>query len=143
MTVARILSQKGRTVVTVQPHRTLAEAAALLTEKGIGALVVSDAGQTVLGILSERDIIRAVVGGGGAALETPVSRHMTPKVVSCTRGTAVDEVMELMTEGRFRHVPVVEDGRLIGLVSIGDVVKHRIASVEAEHQALREYIATA
>lgn len=143
MTVARILSQKGRTVVTVQPHRTLAEAASLLTEKGIGALVVSDAGQTVLGILSERDIIRAVVRGGGAALDAPVSRHMTAKVVCCSRGTGVDEVMELMTDGRFRHVPVVEDGRLVGLVSIGDVVKHRIASVEAEHQALREYIATA
>ncbi|KMO40630.1 inosine-5-monophosphate dehydrogenase [Methylobacterium tarhaniae] len=143
MTVARILSQKGRTVVTVQPHRTLAEAAALLTEKGIGALVVSDAGQTVLGMLSERDIIRAVVRGGGAALDAPVSRHMTAKVVSCTRTAAIDEVMELMTDGRFRHVPVVEDGRLVGLVSIGDVVKHRIESVEAEHRALREYIATA
>ena len=143
MTVARILSQKGRTVVTVQPHRTLAEAAALLTEKGIGALVVSDAGQTVLGMLSERDIIRAVVRGGGAALEAPVSRHMTEQVVTCTRATAVDEVMEMMTDGRFRHVPVLEDGGLVGLVSIGDVVKHRIASVEAEHQALREYIATA
>ena len=143
MTVARILSQKGRTVVTVQPHRTLAEAAALLTEKGIGALVVSDAGQTVLGILSERDIIRAVVRGGGAALEAPVYRHMTAKVICCSRASAVDEVMELMTDGRFRHVPVVEDGRLVGLVSIGDVVTHRIESVEAEHQAMREYIATA
>ena len=109
MTVGLILSQKGRTVVTVQPHRTLAEAVALLNDKGIGALVVSDAGQSVI----------------------------------CTRATAVEEVMELMTEGRFRHVPVVEEDRLIGLVSIGDVVKHRIASVEAEHQAMREYIATA
>ena len=143
MTVARILAQKGRTVVTVQPHRTLAEAAALLAEKGIGALVVSDAGSTVLGILSERDIIRAVARGGAAALESPVSRHMTGRVVSCTRGTAIEEIMELMTDGRFRHVPVVEDGLLVGLVSIGDVVKHRIASVEAEQQALREYIATA
>ncbi|MEH3148218.1 MAG: CBS domain-containing protein [Methylobacterium frigidaeris] len=143
MTVARILSQKGRTVMTVQPHRTLAEAAALLAEKGIGALVVSDAGQTVLGILSERDIIRAVARHGAAALDAPVSRHMTGRVVTCTRQTAVDEVMELMTEGRFRHVPVVEEGRMIGLVSIGDVVKTRIEAVEAEHQALREYIATA
>ncbi|WP_407528251.1 CBS domain-containing protein [Methylobacterium oryzisoli] len=143
MTVARILAQKGRTVVTVQPHRTLAEAAALLAEKGIGALVVSDAGSTVLGILSERDIIRAVARGGAAALEAPVSRHMTGRVVSCTRGTAIEEIMALMTDGRFRHVPVVEDGLLVGLVSIGDVVKHRIASVEAEQQALREYIATA
>ena len=129
--------------MTVQPHRTLSEAAALLAEKGIGALVVSDAGSSVLGILSERDIIRAVARGGAAALEAPVSRHMTGRVVSCTRGTAIEEIMELMTDGRFRHVPVVEDGHLVGLVSIGDVVKHRIASVEAEQQALREYIATA
>ncbi|WP_298967913.1 CBS domain-containing protein [uncultured Methylobacterium sp.] len=143
MTVARILSQKGRTVVTVQPHRTLAEAASLLAEKGIGALVVSDAGQTVMGILSERDIIRAVARHGATALDNPVSRHMTSRVQTCTRETAVDEVMEMMTDGRFRHVPVVEEGRMIGLISIGDVVKTRIEAVEAEHQALREYIATA
>jgi CBS domain-containing protein len=143
MTVARILSQKGRTVVTVQPHRTLAEAVSMLAEKGIGALVVSDAGQSVLGIVSERDIIRAIDRHGAAALDSPVSRIMTARVVTCTRESAIEEVMELMTEGRFRHVPVVEDDRLVGLVSIGDVVKHRIASVEAEQQALREYIATA
>ncbi|RVU21685.1 CBS domain-containing protein [Methylobacterium oryzihabitans] len=143
MTVARILSQKGRTVVTVQPHRTLSEAATLLAEKGIGALVVSDAGQTVMGILSERDIIRAVARHGATALDNPVSRHMTSRVQTCTRETAVDEVMEMMTDGRFRHVPVVEEGRMIGLISIGDVVKTRIEAVEAEHQALREYIATA
>ncbi|ACL59970.1 CBS domain-containing protein [Methylobacterium nodulans] len=143
MSVARILSQKGRTVVTVQPHRTLAEAAELLAERGIGALVVSDAGLTVLGIISERDMIRAIARGGSAVLEHPVSRYMTGRVITCTRSTAIEEVMELMTDGRFRHVPVVEEGHLVGLVSIGDVVKHRIASVEAEQQALREYIATA
>ncbi|MGY2049932.1 CBS domain-containing protein [Methylobacterium sp. JK268] len=143
MTVARILSQKGRTVVTVQPHRTLAEAADLLAEKGIGALVVSDAGLAVLGIISERDIIRAIARHGAACLDHPVSRYMTGRVVTCTRATAIEEVMEIMTDGRFRHVPVVEEERLVGLVSIGDVVKHRIALVEAEQQALREYIATA
>jgi CBS domain-containing protein len=143
MTVARILAGKGRSVVTVQPHRSLAEAAALLVERHIGALVVADADQAVLGIISERDIVRATVRHGASALENPVSRHMTAKVVTCTPEAALEELMETMTEGRFRHLPVMEDGRLVGIVSIGDVVKHRIAAVEAEHQAMREYIATA
>jgi CBS domain-containing protein len=143
MTVARILGSKGRSVVTVQPHRSLAEAAQLLVERHIGALVVADADQSVLGILSERDIVRAAVRHGPSALENPVSRHMTVKVVTCAPEADLEEVMETMTEGRFRHLPVMADGRLVGIVSIGDVVKHRIAAVEAEHQAMREYIATA
>lgn len=143
MTVARILAGKGRSVVTVQPHRSLAEAAQLLVERHIGALVVADADQAVHGIISERDIVRAMVRHGAGALENPVSRHMTAKVVTCTPEAALEEVMETMTEGRFRHLPVMEDGRLVGIVSIGDVVKQRIAAVEAEHQAMREYIATA
>ncbi len=143
MTVARILAGKGRSVVTVQPNRSLAEAAQLLVERHIGALIVADPGEALIGIISERDIVRAVVRHGGAALENPVSRHMTARVVTCAPKAALEEVMETMTEGRFRHVPVLDGGRLVGIVSIGDVVKHRIAAVEAEHQALREYIATA
>ena len=143
MTVAKILAEKGRTVVTIQPQRSLGEAAKLLAEKRIGALIVGDAANAVAGIVSERDIVRAVAGGGAAALEHPISRHMTAKVVSCTSTAGIDEITRLMTEGRFRHLPVLDDGRLVGVVSIGDVVKQRIAEVEAEGEALRSYIATA
>jgi CBS domain-containing protein len=143
MTVENILSGKSREVVTIQPHRTLSEAVRLLAERRIGAVVVSEAGETVVGIISERDLVRALASGGSAVLDDPVSSRMTSNVVTCTRRAAINEVMELMTEGKFRHVPVVENGRLTGIVSIGDIVKQRLAEVEAEHQALREYIATA
>ncbi|KQO70369.1 inosine-5-monophosphate dehydrogenase [Methylobacterium sp. Leaf469] len=143
MTVARILAEKGRSVVTVEPQRTLDEAIHLLAEKRIGAVVVSDAAGTVLGILSERDIMRALARQGAGALDALVSEHMTATVVTCARDTSVEDVMHLMTDGRFRHVPVLEEGRLAGLISIGDVVKRRIAAVEAEHQAMRDYITMA
>ena len=143
MTVARILAEKGRSVVTVEPQRTLDEAIHLLAEKRIGAVVVSDADGAVRGILSERDIMRALAKLGGGAFDAPVSAHMTAEVVTCKRATTVEDVMQLMTDGRFRHVPVCEDGRLVGLISIGDVVKRRIAAVEAEHQAMRDYITMA
>ena len=143
MTVACILAAKGRAVATIQPHRTLVEAAAVLSEKGIGALVVRDAAHRVLGILSERDIIRAVAREGGVALTDAVSRHMTPDPVTVSESASIDSVMGNMTDGRFRHMPVVNDGALVGLVSIGDVVKYRMAEVVSEHLALREYIATA
>lgn len=143
MTVARILAEKGRSVVTVEPQRTLDEAIHLLAEKRIGAVVVSDAEGAVLGILSERDIMRALARQGAGALDALVSEHMTATVVTCARDASVEDVMHLMTEGRFRHVPVLEDGRLAGLISIGDVVKRRIAAVEAEHQAMRDYITMA
>lgn len=143
MSVARILAEKGTSVVTVPPHRTIDEAVHLLAEKRIGALVVGDSGGRVIGILSERDVMRALACDGASAFDQPVSRYMTAKVVTCTRRTSIEEVMETMTEGRFRHLPVVEDGRLIGVVSIGDVVKRRIAAVEAEHQAMRDYITMA
>ena len=143
MTVARILAEKGQEIVTTQPHRTLKEVIELLAAKGIGAVVVADAAMTVLGILSERDVVRVVAGSGAAALEEPVSRHMTPKVTTVTRDATIDQVMEMMTEGRFRHLPVVEDGRLIGIVSIGDVVKRHVSALDSERQALREYIAAA
>ena len=143
MNVEHILAAKGRDVLTIAPDRTLADAARALTERKIGAVVVADAGRTVLGILSERDIVRAVARGGAAALGHPVSQYMTAKVVTCTGHSSINELMEVMTERKFRHVPIVENGRLAGIISIGDVVKHRVAEIEAEHQALREYIATA
>jgi CBS domain-containing protein len=143
MTIARILAEKGREVFTTQPHRTLGEVVSLLAEKGVGAVVVADASMSVLGILSERDVVRVIAEHGASALNDPVSRYMTPKVVTVTRDESIDHVMETMTEGRFRHVPVVEDGRLIGIISIGDVVKRHVTMLDSERQALREYIATA
>ena len=143
MNVEHILAAKGRDVLTIEPDRTLADAARALTERKIGAVVVADADRAVLGILSERDIVRAVARGGAAALGDPVSQYMTAKVVTCTGHSSINELMEVMTERKFRHVPIVENGRLAGIISIGDVVKHRVAEIEAEHQALREYIATA
>jgi CBS domain-containing protein len=143
MTVEHILAAKGRNVVTIEPERTLGEAARLLDEKRIGAVVVSDADHAVLGIFSERDIVKAVARGGPTALDESVSRYMTTKVITCTGRSAISELMELMTAQKFRHVPIIEDGRLNGIVSIGDIVKHRLAEIQAEHRALREYIATA
>ena len=143
MTVARILAEKGSSVETVPPQRTIDEAIHLLAEKRIGAVIVAGAEGAVLGILSERDVMRALAQEGAAALDAPISRFMTEKITTCTRATTIEEVMELMTEGRFRHLPVVEDGHLAGVISIGDVVKRRIATVEAESQAMREYISMA
>ena len=143
MTVEHILRVKGRNVVTIDPQRTLAQAAQLLSERRIGAVIVGDTAHPVLGILSERDIVQAIASRGPRALDEPVSRSMTQKVVTCTGASAIHEIMELMTDGKFRHVPVVEGGRLSGIVSIGDIVKHRLAEVEAETRAMRDYIATA
>jgi len=143
MNVEQLLSGKGHDVISVQPHRTLAEAIRTLSEKRIGAVVVMGADGALVGILSERDIIRALGELGAGALESAVSRSMTSKVVTCRPQTSVDELMEIMTTGRFRHVPVVENGRVTGIVSIGDVVKHRVAAIEAESKAMRDYIAMA
>ena len=143
MNVAQILSVKGRDVVTGQPHRTLAEMLHVLASKGIGAVVIAGADGSVLGILSERDIVRAFARDGASAFDHPVSRHMTAKVVTIDEDATIDDVMEKMTSGRFRHVPVVKHGALAGLISIGDVVKHRLAEIETESRALRDYIATA
>ena len=141
MKVASILAIKGDEVVTVGPSATLKEAADILTAEKIGAVVVAD-GHEALGILSERDIVRAVSRGGGGALNAPVSRFMTEKVITCSSDDTTDQLMDIMTGGRFRHVPVVEDGKLRGIISIGDVVKHRIAETEFEAEALRLYIAS-
>lgn len=143
MTVARVLKEKGREVLTTRPHHTLQEATALLAERGVGAAVVSDATMSVLGIISERDIVRAIAAGGASALKEPVSRYMTSKVTTVTESVSIDHVMEMMTSGRFRHMPVVEHGRLVGIVSIGDVVKRQVDALDNERRALREYIASA
>ncbi|MBB4039973.1 CBS domain-containing protein [Microvirga flocculans] len=143
MNVNRILSLKGRDVATIEPERTLSEAARILSERRIGALLIMDGRKPIAGIISERDIVRAVATHGAGALDEPVSRFMTEKVTTCTGHTSIHDVMELMTQQKFRHLPVVEGGRLAGIVSIGDVVKLRLEEVEAEAQAIKEYIATA
>jgi CBS domain-containing protein len=143
MIVNNILSIKGREVLTIEPSRTIGEAARVLSERRIGALLVCDGKQPVSGIVSERDIVRALAAHGARALDEPVSSFMTSKVVTCTGETSINDVMELMTQQKFRHIPVVEGGRLTGIVSIGDVVKLRVEEIEAEAQAIREYIATA
>ena len=143
MIVNGILSLKGREVATIEPSRSLSEAARVLAERRIGALLIVDGDRPVTGIISERDIVRAVAMHGAKALDEPVSRFMTEKVVTCTGETSINDVMELMTQQKFRHIPVVESGRLSGIVSIGDVVKLRLEEVEAETQAIKEYIATA
>jgi CBS domain-containing protein len=140
MTVSAILSVKGSEVATAQPHRTLAEVSKMLADKRIGAVLITGANGDVRGILSERDVVRAVATRGAAALDDPASQHMTAKVVTCGRNDLIADVMEEMTNGRFRHMPVVEDGRLAGIISIGDVVKHRIAETVAESQSLKDYI---
>jgi CBS domain-containing protein len=141
MIIGHILAKKRRDVVTVEPERTLSETARLLDEKRIGAVVVSDADHPVLGIISERDIARAVAQRGAAVLDEPVSQHMTAKVITCTRSFTTKDLMELMTHRRIRHVPVVEGGRLNGIVSIGDIVKHRLAELEAEGRLMQDYTA--
>jgi CBS domain-containing protein len=142
-TVARVLDDKGRDVFTTRPHYTLKDVIELLAAKGVGAVVVSDASQSVLGILSERDVVRVIARHGPPALKDPVSRYMTPKVTTVTTEDTIEHVMQTMTTGRFRHVPVVDGARLIGIVSIGDVVKRHVNALDSERQALREYIATA
>ena len=140
MTVAHILAGKVSSVVTVQPERTLDDAIHLLAEKSVGALVVTDEAQAVVGIISERDIMRALAQQGAAALDAPVSSHMIREVATCRRETTNDEIMRLMTDGRFRHMPVCENGKLVGIVSIGDVVKRRLPTMEAEELAMLDYI---
>jgi CBS domain-containing protein len=139
MIVAHILADKGSDVITIEPERTLADAARLLAERRIGAVVVADAENPVQGIISERDIARAVARRGAAALQEPVSGHMTTKLFTCTRACTVSQIMETMTDQKVRHVPVVESGRLGGIISIGDIVKHRLAEMEAEQRAMGDY----
>lgn len=141
MNVATILKSKGSEVSTLGPNVTLQDAARLLTEQRIGAVVIVN-GQTLAGILSERDIVKAIAAHGAVALAKPVREVMTTRVVTCDLNDSVDEIMDSMTAGRFRHLPVVEGGALIGIISIGDVVKHRMAETVMETEALKLYIAS-
>jgi CBS domain-containing protein len=143
MTVNDILSQKGNQVLTIEPAATLATAVKMLAHRRIGALVVTGADHRIVGIISERDIVRVLGEKGTAVLGAPVAEVMTRKVVTCGRNETIAEIMERMTGGKFRHVPVIEHGRLVGIVSIGDVVKARLSELEYEQDALREYIRTA
>ena len=143
MIVSTILSVKGSNVVTIEPTATLAEASKLLAQHRIGAVLVTGAGERIVGIVSERDIVRALAVHGADALKLPLTDIMTRKVVTCSRADTIAELMERMTGGKFRHLPVLEDGRLVGIVSIGDVVKMRLQEMEHEHNAMRDYIQTA
>lgn len=142
MTVRAILDAKGRQVASVGPDTSVTNAIKTLSERHIGALLVM-AGGKLEGILSERDIVRELGKRGAALLDEPVRHVMTAKVLTCKRADTVGHIMEMMTNGKFRHVPVVEDGKVIGLISIGDVVKHRVAQYETEREALTDYIKTA
>jgi CBS domain-containing protein len=140
MNVATILKAKGADVETVSPTMTLAEAARLLSVKRIGAVLVMQERQ-LIGILSERDIVKTIAHSGAEALDRAVRDVMTSRLVTCELNDSVDLLMDTMTEGRFRHLPVVEKGELVGIISIGDVVKHRIAETVMETEALKLYIA--
>ena len=140
MTVASILKEKGAEVVTAPAGMTLAEIARLLNERRIGTVVITGPDETIEGIVSERDIVSAVARSGTKVLNRPVSEVMTRAVRSCGPTDSIYELMNVMTEHRVRHLPVVVDGKLQGIVSIGDVVKQRIAQVEFEANEMKRYI---
>ena len=140
MKVRDILRKKGSEVATIRPDSTISTAANLLKLKGIGALVVSEDGSQVDGILSERDIVRGLVNHGREIMELPVADLMTRTVRTCNLGADITEVMSEMTRSRIRHLPVVEDTELRGIISIGDVVKNRLDELETETSVLRDYI---
>jgi CBS domain-containing protein len=140
MNVSAILKDKGRAVVTATSGATLMQVAQDLAKRKIGAIVVVGDDGTVAGILSERDIIRVLAQHGPAILEKQVGEIMTRNVVTCSLADTLNDLMQKMTAGRFRHLPVVENGGLVGLVSIGDIVKFHIAEVELEASAMRDYI---
>lgn len=141
MTVASILKVKGNGVYTVDGGQMVEEIARLLAEHKIGAVVVVDQKEAVTGIFSERDLVSAVAAHGAQALKRPVGDYMTRNIFTCTPADTERQLMGLMTERRIRHIPVMDKGRLAGLVSIGDVVKYRIAETEMEANAMRQYIA--
>ena len=142
MTVRSILDSKGHQIMSVEPSVTLSAAINILTERKIGAVLVMSQGR-LEGILSERDIVRVLGERGAGVLDEPINAVMTHKVVSCRESDTVSSIMEMMTLGKFRHLPVVEDGKVVGLISIGDVVKRRVQEYELEQEALRDYIKTA
>jgi len=142
MKVENILQAKGADVFSVRGDQKISDAVALLNEKNIGAVIVKDNAEKVIGILSERDVVRRIGADGAGMLNSPISSCMTPDPVTCGLGTSINELMGQMTRRRIRHMPVVEAGKLVGLVSIGDVVKRKIDVAEQEAAALKEYIAS-
>ena len=142
MTVRAILDTKGHHIVSITPDMTLAAAVKTLNQHRIGAVLVMN-DQRIEGILSERDIVRVLGDRGAAVLDEPVRAVMTRKVVTCKQSDTAAAIMEMMTMGKFRHLPVVEDERVVGLISIGDIVKWRVNEYEREQEQLREYIKTA
>ena len=142
MTVRAILDSKGHQIQSVEPDAKLSAAIKILAERKIGAVLVMNQG-LIEGILSERDIVRVLGERGAAVLDEPVSAVMTRKVIGCKEADTVAAIMEIMTSGKFRHLPVIDDGRVVGLISIGDIVKWRVREYEAEQEALRDYIKTA
>lgn len=143
MRVQDILSSKGSNVLTIDPNATVGVAMKTLATHRVGALVVSGPGERVVGIVSERDIVQVLALRGVTALDLALTEIMTRKVATCGANDTISSIMERMTAGKFRHVPVVEHGRLAGIVSIGDVVKHRLQEMECEQEAMRDYIQTA
>jgi CBS domain-containing protein len=143
MNVETILRTKGRAVATIRPEETVAAVVEMLTARNIGAIVVSRDGESVDGIISERDIVHGLSDRGAGLLSLKVADVMTRRVVTCDPGDTIDQLMAEMTNRRIRHFPVVQDGRLCGIVSIGDVVKNRLDEVEYEARSLRSFIAGA
>jgi CBS domain-containing protein len=141
MHVHQILRQKSNEVISATPTTTTLEAARILRERRIGALLVISTDGAVQGIVSERDVVRGIAENGASCLDWPISDLMTRRVKVCSPDDTIDQVMKSMTDGRFRHLPVMDSGRLVGLISIGDVVKYRIEEVEYEANAMRQYIA--
>ena len=141
MTVERLLRIKGHEVVTIRPQATLADVAHELSVGKFGALIVSEDGRSVLGIISERDLVRAIAAHGASALDLKVEQEMTRDVVTCAIKDKVDHLMAVMSHRRFRHLPVVENGVLCGVISMTDVMRHRLDEVEVEASHMRDFIA--
>ena len=142
MTVRAILDTKGHQIQSVEPDAKLSAAIKILADRKIGAVLVMSKGR-IEGILSERDIVRVLGDRGANVLEEPVSAVMTRKVISCRQSDTVSAIMEMMTTGKFRHLPVIDSGKVVGLISIGDIVKWRVREFETEQEALQNYIKTA
>ncbi|HEV7436071.1 MAG TPA: CBS domain-containing protein [Pseudorhizobium sp.] len=141
-TVKQLLEVKGRDVVVATSNQTLLQVAGILRDKAIGGVVITGGQDRIAGIFTERDLVRAVAENGAAALQQPVSSVMTVDVQKCGEETSINQLMEMMSAGRFRHVPVEKNGQLIGIVSIGDVVKWRIREIELEAEQIKAYISS-
>ncbi len=142
MIVSQILKDKGHDVFTVSKETTVSEISSILAEKRIGAIVVTDQNDVVDGIISERDIVRGLAQFGVSVLEKPAQDLMTKNVITRGLNAHIDELMREMTKSRIRHLPIIDEGKLVGVISIGDVVKNRVEELESEGNMLREYIAT-